>query len=95
MQTPTTTIEATATPGGKTATKAIKAKPTKGDKVVALLRRSKGATIAELSKATGWQNHSVRGFLSGTVKKRMGLELLSEKDDKGLRRYRITNAEEI
>ncbi len=64
-------------------------KPTKTQKVLTLLRRSKGATIVELSKATDWQDHSVRGFLSGTVRKRMGLDILSEKDTKGVRRYRI------
>jgi Protein of unknown function (DUF3489) len=45
---------------------------TKTAKILALLRRSSGATLQELRKATGWQAHSVRGFLSGTLKKRMG-----------------------
>ena len=54
-----------------------------------LLKRPKGATLEDLTKATDWQAHSVRGFLSGTLKKRMGLTVLSEKDDKGTRRYRI------
>jgi hypothetical protein len=72
--------------GGKSQTKPA---PTKADKILALLRRPKGGTIVELSKATEWQEHSVRGFLSGTLKKRKGLDVLSEKDDKGVRRYRI------
>ncbi len=70
-----------------------KPKPTKSQKILALLRRSKGATIVELSKASNWQAHSVRGFLSGTVKKRMELELLSERDAKGIRRYRLAQTD--
>ena len=62
---------------------------TKTEKALALLRRPKGVTVAELGKATGWQKHSVRGFMSGTLKKRKGLEIVSEKDDKGVRRYRV------
>ncbi len=62
---------------------------TKTDKVIKLLRRKNGATIADLQKATGWQAHSVRGFLSGTLKKRMRLAVTSEADAKGIRRYRI------
>lgn len=64
-------------------------KTTKASKILTLLCRPKGATLIELSKATGWQEHSLRGFLSGTVKKRMGLEVLSEKNGKGIRRYQI------
>ena len=62
---------------------------TKTEKALALLRRPKGVTVAELGKATGWQAHSVRGFMSGTLKKRKGLEIVSEKDEKGVRRYHI------
>ena len=57
--------------------------------VLRLLRRKRGATIGELQKATGWQAHSVRGFLSGTVKKRMSLPVTSEKGGGGVRRYLI------
>ncbi len=64
-------------------------KTTKTEQVLGLLRRPKGASISDLSKATGWQTHSVRGFLSGTVKKKMGLKVVSEKDTKGVRRYRV------
>ena len=61
------------------------------DAVIALLRRPCGATIDELTAATGWQAHSVRGLMSGALKKRLGLEIVSEKDAKtGERRYRIT-----
>jgi hypothetical protein len=69
--------------------KATAARSTKTERALALLRRPKGVTIAELGKATGWQRHSVRGFISGTLKKRKGLEILSAKDDNGLRRYRV------
>jgi hypothetical protein len=61
---------------------------TKAGQVLALLSRSHGATLAEMMKATGWQAHSVRGFLSGTVKKRMGLAVTSEQAEGKDRRYR-------
>ncbi len=56
---------------------------------VALLERPKGASIAEMQKAMGWQAHSVRGFLAGTAKKLPELMLTSEKPGKGQRRYRL------
>lgn len=61
---------------------------TKSDAVVALLSRSRGATIDEMMKATGWQAHSVRGFVAGTVKKKLGRSVTSEVSAKG-RVYRI------
>ncbi len=64
---------------------------TKGSTIVSLLRLKGGATIAELTKATGWQAHSVRGFLSGALKKKAGLAIASEKGDDGERRYRIAS----
>lgn len=61
----------------------------KSDQVLSLLKRADGATLDDLMKATHWQSHSVRGFLSGAVRKRMGLLLVSEVSEQGLRRYRI------
>jgi Protein of unknown function (DUF3489) len=61
---------------------------TKHDRIIAMLRTSAGATIASLVIATEWQQHSVRGFLAGVIRKKLGLNLVSEKTDKG-RVYRI------
>ena len=62
---------------------------TKTAKILALLRRPGGASLEQLRKATGWQAHSVRGFLSGTLKKKMGLRVASSKVEGGQRTYRI------
>ena len=61
---------------------------TKSAAVLALLGSKDGTTIPEIAAATGWQTHSVRGFLSGTVKKKLGREIDSTVVD-GERRYRI------
>jgi hypothetical protein len=61
---------------------------TKHDRIIAMLRTSAGATIASLVSATQWQQHSVRGFLAGVVRKKLGLNLVLEQTDKG-RVYRI------
>ena len=64
---------------------------TKHDRVLGLLRRSGGVSIDAIVKATGWQEHSVRGFLAGTVRKKLGLNLEAKKQD-GQRVYRVTVA---
>jgi hypothetical protein len=61
----------------------------KKEACLSLLRRADGASIGELMEATGWQAHSVRGFLSGQVRKRLGLALTSTSADEGSRRYHI------
>ena len=60
----------------------------KGAKILELVGRAKGATLAEIMKATQWQAHSVRGFLS-TAGKKQGLKIESSKSDAGERVYRI------
>ena len=62
--------------------------PSKQDEVIAMLRRSDGATVDEVASATGWQRHTVRGVFSGTLKKKLGLTLASAKEERG-RVYRI------
>ena len=64
---------------------------TKQAQLVALLRRPQGATIDEIATATGWQNHSVRGAISGVLKKRLGLMIASGKEKRG-RVYRVAAA---
>ena len=58
-------------------------------KVLDLLKRDGGATTKELLKVTGWQPHSLRGFLSGTVGKKMGLTVVSAKGEDGERSYSV------
>jgi hypothetical protein len=62
---------------------------TKQDRVIDMLQRAQGTTIAAIMKATGWQQHSVRGFFAGVVQKKLGLTLASEKSGKD-RVYKIT-----
>ncbi len=78
-------------PNGRTSPAAVRP-GTKQALMIDLLKRKKGATIEEIVEATGWQPHSVRGAISGTLKKKLGLAVTSEKPGDGPRRYRIVAA---
>ena len=62
---------------------------TKQAQLIALLRRSEGADLDEIAEATGWQKHTIRGAIAGALKKKLGLEITSTRDDQGRRIYRI------
>jgi hypothetical protein len=78
------------TAGMKTRKQAAPSKPkTKLAQLEAMLRRSDGATVEQISKSLAWQTHSVRGAMSGALKKKQGLTITSERMDNGRRVYRI------
>jgi hypothetical protein len=77
------------TPGGPDAQKSDPG--SKQSRIITMLQSPSGTTIAAMTKATGWQQHSVRGFLAGVVRKRLKLKLGSKKVD-GNRVYRIAGA---
>jgi hypothetical protein len=64
---------------------------TKQAQVIAMLSRREGATIAQIVKATEWRSHTVRGFFAGALKRKLGLEVTSEKVEGGQRVYRLKN----
>jgi hypothetical protein len=66
-----------------------KHKASKTNALLKLLQSNRGATISQLQRASGWQAHSVRGFLAGTVKRRLGLTVLSKVSQSGERFYSI------
>ena len=67
-----------------------RAQKSKSEKITTLLRRNSGASIAELAKATSWQHHSVHGFISRTLRKKRGLEVISIRGENKAVRYNIT-----
>ncbi len=73
--------------GTKTKVEAADARRTKADTILDLIQRPTGASISELTKATGWQPHSVRAALTGLRKK--GREVARAKDENNVTRYRI------
>jgi len=63
-----------------------------GSKLALLLNKlsaASGASLDEIAGATGWQRHSIRGAISGHIKKKLSLKVVSAKDENGVRRYRI------
>ena len=64
---------------------------TKQAVLIELLTRAEGATLPQMTEATGWQVHTVRGAMAGALKKKLGLEITSEKLPGADRIYRITN----
>ena len=80
------------TPTKPTAQKAQGAREgSKQAQLIAMLRQAKGVTIDEIAQALSWQPHTVRGAMAGALKKKLGLDVISEKDEKRGRIYRITN----
>lgn len=63
----------------------------KSDMVLKKLRGAKGVSLEQLADATGWQLHSVRGFLSATIRKKLGLNLMSDVGKDEVRRYRVVD----
>ena len=85
-------VEAAATEASAPAETATKPTPranTKQAQLIAMLRRPDGADLDEIAEATGWRKHSIRGAISGALKKKLGLEVTSTKDGQGRRSYRI------
>jgi hypothetical protein len=75
--------------GTKTRNQAPSKSRTKLAQLEAMLRRPDGATVEQISKSLDWQTHSVRGAMSGALKKKQGLAITSEKTGDGRRVYRI------
>jgi hypothetical protein len=76
------------TPAGASSATVKTRAGTKNARILVMLRDRAGTTIAAMMAATGWQEHSVRGFLAGVVRKKLGLNLVSEPSERG-RIYRI------
>ena len=86
---PTTLTRKARAKADNAATSTPIARPSKLDQLGALLTRPGGATLAQMTEATGWQVHSVRGAMAGSLKKGRGLTIGSDKVD-GVRTYRAT-----
>ena len=69
-------------------------KVTRAETLISLMRSETGATASELAAAVGWQVHSVRGFIAGTLKKRAGMRVTATRMD-GVTRYRVEAAERV
>ncbi len=74
---------------GKTAKEKGFREGSKTETILGLLKRPEGATAKELLKVTGWQAHSLRGFISGTLGKKLGLTVTSAKTESGERAYSV------
>ncbi len=77
----------------KQETSKTKAALTKKDTVLKLLNRKQGASVADIQKVTQWQPHTVRSFLSATVREKLGLNIISSLTKKKVRRYSIEKGE--
>ena len=91
---PTTPVDEKTTPAPTVEPKPTRPMPpnkpvSRQNQVITLLRRKRGASLAELMEATGWQAHSVRGAISGTLKKKLGLPVTSERQGTRGLVYRI------
>lgn len=68
---------------------AVLARGSKQARLITMLRAKRGATINQMMALTGWQAHSVRSIISGTLRKKLGLNIESQTDVRGIRLYRI------
>jgi len=84
-----TAAEATWTPAAQDGTGPKPRRPSKQALVIELLQRPQGVTIAQVCAATGWLAHTVRGSFAGALKKKLGLQIVSDKTQGGERTYRI------
>ena len=89
---PTRSLEAKASDPKPASVSTKRADSSKSDVVLKKLRSARGVTVGQIMEATGWQAHSVRGFLSAVVRKKLGLTLTSEIGKDGQRRYRVVDA---